>query len=188
MSAISLVSCPRSNRRRRVVTASTGEKTDGGRRRRGGDRVRSCLSRAGLTDESSADEWSGGEWVVRGDSARTFSRTFLARRTSCSSAFFERTKQLRCTYTLKFGLPVSCLSQTHQECFMYTSLTEKIPWPSGLRRQIKVLVRKGAGSNPAGVNFYFYSPCFIHPPAKLNIPEVYSVPSVCRSRGAPTTY
>ena len=26
-----------------------------------------------------------------------------------------------------------------------------MPWPSGLRRQIKALVRKGAGSNPAGI-------------------------------------
>ena len=30
-----------------------------------------------------------------------------------------------------------------------------MPWPSGLRRQIKALVRKGAGSNPAGVNPFF---------------------------------
>ena len=37
------------------------------------------------------------------------------------------------------------------------------PWPSGLRRGIKVPVRKGAGSNPAGVNFFFSIPSLPSP-------------------------
>ena len=32
-------------------------------------------------------------------------------------------------------------------------ISDVIAWPSGLRRQLKALVRKGVGSNPTAVNF-----------------------------------
>ena len=45
------------------------------------------------------------------------------------------------------------------------NLLNKIAWPSGLRRQLKALVRKGVGSNPTAVNISkrlcLLSPCTI---------------------------
>ena len=36
------------------------------------------------------------------------------------------------------------------------TVDELVGWPSGLRRQLKALVRKGVGSNPTSIIFYFF--------------------------------
>ena len=35
----------------------------------------------------------------------------------------------------------------------------KAAWPSGLRRQLQALVRKGVGSNPTAVIYFCHIPC-----------------------------
>ena len=36
------------------------------------------------------------------------------------------------------------------------TLDELVGWPSGLRRQLKALVRKGVGSNPTSIIFLYF--------------------------------
>ena len=40
------------------------------------------------------------------------------------------------------------------------SCNQKTVWPSGLRRWLKALVRKGVGSNPTAVNALWRTPCY----------------------------
>ena len=66
------------------------------------------------------------------------------------------------------------------------------PWPSGLRRGIKVPVRKGAGSNPAGVNFFFLDPLtsfpiFLHRDVEPSIPHP-TRPSASKNSKRPGRY
>ena len=56
----------------------------------------------------------------------------------CSEAYFNRTGLLPVIYYISIMYV--------QECF--PKISTKSRWPSGLRRQFQVLVRKGVGSNP----------------------------------------
>ena len=44
-------------------------------------------------------------------------------------------------------IKIICVLRTECKCI-------KVSWPSGLRRQFKALVLRGAGSNPAEAYFY----------------------------------
>ena len=57
------------------------------------------------------------------------------------------------------------VSLCHNRCDSAKNAIDKfnqeIAWPSGLRRQLKALVRKGVGSNPTAVILYFFQCVFI---------------------------
>ena len=74
---------------------------------------------------------------------------------------------------LRVGSSIACKRQAHhsgpffattQPYYIYvssllgSSLLGAATWPSGLRRQLKALVRKGVGSNPAALGFRGVSP------------------------------
>ena len=45
-------------------------------------------------------------------------------------------------------------SELFKEDDDHHTFTEKVKWPSGLRRQLKALVRKGEGSNPSFIKLF----------------------------------
>ena len=61
----------------------------------------------------------------------------------------------------------------------------KVRWPSGLRRQLKALVRKGVGSNPTLIILFTARPIIASPhthPATLNCPLLQiAVDKACHS-------
>ena len=58
---------------------------------------------------------------------------------------------------------------------------QKTVWPSGLRRQLKALVRKGVGSNPTAVIFATWST------PNTDSPSRNMTGRVCRARADPRT-